>query len=48
MHKVTIPPLSSFIGHGYVQRAGAGWIGTCIMLYRTYIAPEENKIKDAI
>lgn len=48
MEEIMIPPLSMFIGHGYLQHAGAGWRGHHAVRYHTYVAPTSHPLPDAI
>ena len=43
-----IPPHSIFIGHGYVQHAGAGWSGNHNLRYHIYLIPDGHKLKNAV
>lgn len=36
-----IPPDSVFIGHGYLQRAGAEWLGKHCLRYYVYLIPKD-------
>ena len=48
MEEIDIPPFSLFIGHGYLQHAGAGWRGNHSIRYHTYVVPENHLLPDAI
>ena len=48
MELITIPPQSIFVGHGYVQHAGAGWNGSGCLRYHMYIIPDGSNLRDAI
>ena len=48
MELITIPPQSVFVGHGYVQHAGAGWNGSGCLRYHMYIILDGSNLRDAI
>ena len=48
MYKITIPPRSVFVGHGYVQHAGAEWEGTHSIRYHMYFVPKGHPLKDNV
>ena len=48
MSEITIAPHSVFIGHGYLQHAGAGWRGFHALRYHIYLVPDGLVLPDAI
>jgi hypothetical protein len=48
MTRIKIPRHSVFIGHGFLQHAGAEWTGTPSLRYHVYIIPEGNSLKDTV
>lgn len=37
-----------FVGHAFVQHAGARWNGYHALSYHTYVIPEKNDLKDVV
>ena len=48
MDRITIPPNSLFVGHGFVQHAGAEWTGTHSLRYHIYLNPRGYQLKDGV
>jgi hypothetical protein len=48
MTRIDIPRHSVFIGHGFLQHAGAEWTGNHSLRYHVYIIPEGNNLKDTV
>ena len=48
MSLIEIPPFSVFIGHGYVQHAGAGWSGSHNLRYHIYLIPDGHQLRDTV
>ena len=48
MDQITIPPHSVFMGHGFVQHAGAGWSGYHALRYHVYLKPEGGVLNYAV
>lgn len=45
---ISIPENSVFVGHGFLQQAGAGWSGTPSLRYHMYLVPNHHPLKDAV
>ena len=48
MSLIQIPPNSVFIGHGFLQHAGAAWAGNHCLRYHMYLSPEGYELSDSV
>ena len=48
LKRITIPRNSVFIGHGFLQHAGAEWSGNGALRYHAYLIPDGHVLHDAV
>lgn len=48
LEPVVLPPHSVFVGHGYLQHAGAEYLGQVNLRYHVYLSPEDLDLQDSI